>query len=74
MATSSDLQTFLDNLALAPTSPERDENMPFVETTRGVIEYYNREPGMMASFDKAGYFIFQGVKVYKQGKSVKVEG
>ena len=72
-ATSDDLQTFLDNLQLAPAMPDREDGMPVVETTRDVIEYYNRDVQSMKSFDSVGYFILQGVKVKEAGKQKKAE-
>lgn len=40
--------------------------MPWIETSRKVIEFYNR--GNIAGFDQAGYFVMNGVRVYETGK------
>jgi hypothetical protein len=48
-----------------------DDDMPWVEAARDVIEHFNR--GMMEGVERAGYFIFQGVKVYEAGKRDEVK-
>ena len=61
------LNEFLENVAGAMAmGPQDGEDMPWIEVTRDVLEHFNR--GQMAGVDKAGYFVFQGVKVYEQGK------
>jgi len=42
------------------------EAVPCVEASRKIVEFYNR--ANIKGFDKAGYFMFQGVKVYEKGK------
>jgi len=42
------------------------DNVPYVEAPRSIIEHYNR--GKMEGFDKAGYFMYQSVRVYEKGK------
>jgi len=46
---------------------KKDNEIPSVEVPRRVIEHYNRG-NAIKSFDEAGYFIFNNVKVYESGK------
>ena len=40
--------------------------VPEVEVPRRVIEYYNQRN--LKGFEEAGYFIYNGVKVFEKGK------
>lgn len=47
-------------------------DMPSVETSRKVIEHFNRGKAL-AGFDSVGYFVYAGVKVYEAGKRDEFE-
>lgn len=57
---------FLEDVAYAMALGPQDEPLPFVEAPRKVIEYINR--GRIEGFDAVKYCIFNGVKVYEEGK------
>lgn len=42
------------------------DEMPGVEASRKIIEHFNR--GRMAGVESVGYFIYEGVKVFEEGK------
>ncbi len=66
------LNEFLDDVAQAMIDgAEAGEALPSVETSREIVQYYNKTN--MAGFDTAGYFIFQGVKVYEKGTKEAVD-
>lgn len=67
-ASHEDVNMFLDSIARA-LHEEQGEGMPEIEAPRKIIEYYNR--GSINGFEKAGYFIFQGVKVFEDGKKAE---
>lgn len=39
---------------------------PEMEASRSIVEHFNQ--GNIQDFDKVGYFIYQGVKVFEAGK------
>lgn len=49
--------------------PEEDD-MPYIEAPRDVVEHYNKHN--MKGFDGGPlYFIFNGVKVYEEGRRIE---
>lgn len=45
------------------------DKVPFVEAPRSIIEHFLRTPADLANFDgPTGFFLYQGVKVYEEGK------
>ncbi len=66
-ATPQDINAFLTEVAALPPL-QKGEELHELEVPRRVIEHYNRSAKAMAGFDEAGYFIFQGVKVFEKGK------
>lgn len=67
--TQAEINSFLDKVALKLHDILPNQEPPSIETTRQVIEHYNR--GRMKGFETAGYFVFNGVKVYEEGKMPK---
>jgi hypothetical protein len=61
---------FHEKVAIALESREGQET-PAIEVPRKVIDYYNRHS--LDGFDKAGYFIYKGVKVFETGKREQFE-
>ena len=59
-----ELNQFHETIAIAQEGRQADET-PCVEVPRKVIDYYNRHAPK--GFDMAGYFVYQGVKVYETG-------
>lgn len=60
------LNVLQDDIALAlMAGPKEGEPIPIVETTRDVINYYNR--ANLAGFDQSKYFIMQNVIVCESG-------
>lgn len=57
---------FLESVANACALGPQEEALPWVEAPRLIIEYINR--GRLAGFDSVGYCIFNGCKVYEEGK------
>ena len=64
------LDAINDALQLGPQPVEGEEeleDMPWIEAKRSVIEHYNK--ANIKGFDNGPmYFVFQGVRVYEQGK------
>ena len=57
-----DLNLFIGEVAVASQLPEGQ-----VQASREIIEHYN--PGtLMAGFEKVGYFMLNGVRVFEKGK------
>ena len=63
--TRDELNLFHEKIAIAHETKEGDQ-LPEIEVPRKIINYYNRHS--IKGFDKAGYFIYQGVKVFEIGK------
>lgn len=57
---------FHEKIAIALEGRQGLADVPEIEAPRRVIEYFNR--GAQKGFDEAGYFMYQGVKVYEAGK------
>ncbi len=70
--THSELNQFLDAVTRAKMFPQLGPNdvIPSVETSRNVCQYYNKD---MEAFDKVGYFTFNGVNVYEEGKKEEAQ-
>lgn len=60
------MDKFLTDLAEAMAEGPTEDSIPHTEAPRAVIEHFNRRS--MEAFDQVGYFLFQGVKVYEEGK------
>lgn len=60
------MDKFLTDLANAMAEGPTEDDIPHLEAPRPVIEHFNRRS--MTAFDQVGYFIFQGVRVYEEGK------
>lgn len=62
-----EINFFLDSIARAKTmGVKMGEHLPSVEAPRKLVEYYN--PNNIQGFDEVGYFTFNGVNVYEEGK------
>lgn len=68
--TDKELARFYDSLNGARASAEPN-SLPGIETSRKIITHFMR--GNMAGFDRVHYFIYQGVKVFEQGKRAEAE-
>ena len=66
-----DISQFLDDVTMAKATYE-GADLPCLEVDRKLCEHYNREH--LAEFDKTGYFVFHGVKVYEKGKRDYADG
>ncbi len=65
--TREELNRFFEDVGIAiQMGPIEDDDMPWVEAPRAVLEHFNRSN--MDGVDSAGYFVYQGCKVYEQGK------
>ena len=60
------MNKFLEDVAYAMAEGPKDEAMPWVEAPRNVIEYINK--GRLDGFDAVKYCLFNGVKIYEEGK------
>lgn len=40
---------------------------PAIEASRKIVEHFNRGRAIHG-FEKAGYFVYQGVKIFEEGK------
>lgn len=65
-ATREQLNEFLEAIAIAVSGRQTIHEVPEIETSRAVIEHYNR--GNISGFDNVGYFVFNNVKVFELGK------
>lgn len=62
--TRDELNQFLEDVAVQKALSGSE--FPEIEAPRVIIEFYNK--GNIKGFDDAGYFIFDGVKVFEAGK------
>lgn len=69
--TREDLAFFFDCVHAAINSTPRGE-MPVIETSRKIIDHFNRGPAQKG-FDAVGYFVYEGVKVFEEGKRQSFE-
>lgn len=60
------MNRFFENVGAAIGLGPQDEDMPWTEAPRSVLEHFNR--GKMKGIDDVGYFIYQGCRVYEDGK------
>lgn len=60
-----ELGIFFDAVHTAVHSVAPGE-MPGIEASRKIVEHFNR--GRMAGIDSVGYFIYEGVKVFEEGR------
>lgn len=69
MASQAELDQFLTKVS-QPAELEADyDKVPCVEAPRSIIEHFLRSPAEIKNFDSSvGFFMFQGVKVYEEGK------
>lgn len=45
------------------------DKLPCMEAPRAIVEHFLRTPADLANFDgPVGFFMYQGVKVYEEGK------
>lgn len=65
-----ELGVFFDLVHNAANSSLPGET-PGIEAPRKIIEHFNR--GRMAGIDSVGYFIYEGVKVFEEGKRLEAE-
>lgn len=61
VVTREEITEFLNAITVAPQMGD-----DHIEASRKVCEHYNRHN--LKGFEQAGYFIFNGVKVYEKGK------
>lgn len=64
--TREELNKFFEDVGIAIQMGPIDDDMPWVEAPRAVLEHFNRSN--MAGVDSVGYFVYQGCKVYEEGK------
>ena len=66
------LETFHSDLEIEKLmAQDRGDTMPVVEAPREICEHFNRGR-LLKAFDRAGYFIYDGVAVCETGKKEKV--
>lgn len=72
VVTHAEINQFLDAVTRAKMFPDLKDGevIPSVEVSRHVCAYYNKD---MAAFDKVGYFTFNGVNVYEEGKKEEAQ-
>lgn len=63
--TREELNQFLENVAVTKAMSVNG-GIPEIEAPRVVVEFYNK--ANLKGFDDVGYFIFQGIKVFEEGK------
>lgn len=61
-----DLNLFAEKIAIANENRDLKTPLPEIEVPRRVIQHFNQRS--MDGFDKCGYFVYQGVKVFEVGK------
>lgn len=65
----NELNQFLESVDIAIANSTG--GIPVVETSRKIVEFYNR--ANISGFDDVGYFIFKGVKVYELGRRAEAD-
>lgn len=63
--TRNELNLFHEAVAIALESKAPGQ-VPEIEAPRVIIEHFNRQN--LKGFEDAGYFMFQGVKVFEEGR------
>ncbi len=61
-----DLNRFAERVAVAKETNPDPKALPEIEVPRRVINHFNLRS--MKGFDEAGYFVYNGVKVFETGK------
>lgn len=68
--TQSDLNYFMDQVNAVLMG--KDEGVvPEIEVPRKIVQHFNRRN--IHGFDEVGYFVYNGVKVYEEGKKDKAK-
>lgn len=66
------IEKFNDDVQIAlMVAQEQGDGLPLVETSRDVIEHFNRQN--LKGFDATGYFMHKGVVVCESGQAQKIK-